>query len=178
MADIQSGWLRRITRSQLADSSSAEPADDILSFRDDLSPPQSDQGALVIDMVHQAAELIREMERQSADIESRARALAKRLVAELEHAEQRLCSAEAERRAFEADINEANRKIREVSIALENTKSLVASTQAELSAAEQRADAAEERAKESSATLVRIEDAIRTQLLGAVHATNNLAAAA
>ncbi len=179
MADIQSGWHRRGMGSHVADSSSAELAENILCFRDDPSGSRSDQGALVIHMVHQAAELIRGMEQRAADIESRAQALAKRVISELELAEQRLCSAEAERQETEAGINKANLRVHEADIALENAESLIAATEAKLSAAEQRADAAEERAKETGAALVRIEDAIRTHLLGAGEvASNNLAAAA
>jgi chromosome segregation ATPase len=179
MADIQSGWHRRTIRSRVADSSSAELAENISSVRDDLSVPRSDQGALVIHMVHQAAELIRGMEQQAADIESRAQTLAKRVIGELELAERRLCSVEAARQAAEAGINEANLRTHEAEIALENAESLAASTEAELSAAEQRVDEAEERAKEAGAALIRVEDAIRTRLLGAGHvASDSLAAAA
>jgi chromosome segregation ATPase len=179
MADIQSGWHRRGMRSHLAGSSSTEVAENILSFREDLSGPRSDQGASAIRMVHQAAELIRKIEQQAADVESRAQDLAKRLIVELELAERRLCSAEAERQATEADINEANLRVHEAGIALENAESIIASTEARLSAAEQRADEAEARAKEAGAALVRIEDAIRTHLLGAGRfASNSLAAAA
>ena len=98
MTDIQSGWNRRGMRSDVADSSSEKLAEYILTFQHDLSGPRKDQGVLAIQMVHQAAELIRGMEQQAADIGSRAQALAKRFIAELELAKQRLYSAEAERR--------------------------------------------------------------------------------
>jgi uncharacterized protein (DUF3084 family) len=179
MADIQSGWNRRGMRSDVADSSSAELAENILTFQDDLSGPQKVQGALAIQMVHQAAELIRGMEQQAVDIESRAQALAKRVIAELELAKQRLCSAEVERQTSDANINKANLRVHEADIELANAESLIASTEAKLSAAEERADAAEARVKEAEKALIRIEDAIRTHLLGQrPGASSNLAAAA
>jgi chromosome segregation ATPase len=178
MADIQSGWHRRRTRSHVADSSSTELAENILSFRDDLSGPRKDQAAAAIQMVHQAAELIRGIEQQAADIESRAQALAKRIIAELELAEQRLCSAEAERQAIEAEIDEADLRAREADTALENAESLIASTEAKLSAAGQRAEAAEARAEEVATALARTEDAIRTLLLSKGQVVSSKLAAA
>jgi chromosome segregation ATPase len=179
MIDIQSGWNRRGMPSDVADSALARLAENSSTFQHDLSGPRKDQGALVIQMVHQAAELIRGMEQQAADTESRAQALAKRLIAELELAEQRLCSADAERQASEARINEANIRVHEADIALENAESLIAAIGVKLSAAERQADAAETRAKEADKALIRIEDAIRIHLLGQrSDASSNLAAAA
>jgi hypothetical protein len=178
MADIQSGCHRRGIRSEVADSSS-DLAENILTFQHDLSGPRKDQGALTIQMVHQAAELIRGMERQAADIESRAQDLAKRVIVELGLAEQRLCFAEAERQASEAGINKASLRVHEADIALEDAESLIASIEAKLSAAEEQADAAEARAKEAEKALISIEDAIRIHLLGQrPDASSNLAVAA
>jgi chromosome segregation ATPase len=126
-------------------------------------PASVDQqlGAVAIDLVHRAGELVRSMKSRSADSEARARALVKRA---LELAEARIQTAEAER---DQAINQANAKVEELESALTQAQSRIAAAEIEISAHEMRARVAEARASEAIIALSRIEDAIRTEIFEA-----------
>lgn len=115
-------------------------------------------GAVALDLVYRAAQLIKSIEGQSQDTDSRARVLVQRA---LELAEARVQAAEA---ASESVINEADAKVRELESALRQTQAELAAATVQISAAEMRANAAEARASEAMNALARIEDAIRTQI--------------
>jgi predicted nucleic acid-binding Zn-ribbon protein len=75
-------------------------------------------------------------------------------------------------------MNEASVKIRETVKALEQAESRIESVEDQLSQAELRARKAETRAGEAEKALIRIEDAIRTQLLGQRRAASSKSGAA
>ena len=80
-------------------------------------------------------------------------------------AEQRVNKLDAERRAIESRLNEANTRIKECENALEKSESRNVVTEAKLTAAEHRARQAESRANAARTAMVRIEEANRTHLL-------------
>jgi hypothetical protein len=81
MADIQSSSLRSRLGDDVADPSLIIRPEGILSFGQNTSGPQPDRA--VLDLVRQAATLIREKEQQAAETESRAHTLATRIISEL-----------------------------------------------------------------------------------------------
>jgi chromosome segregation ATPase len=145
-------WLRQHLRGQSDDAGPIERTDKILQFPD--APPRSpeDRGKETLDLVHRAAEVIR-------GIEDRARGLAEDAVEQLQRANARIQSLEAERRAAETRAHEAEE-------ALKRAASRIAAAEEQLAQAERSARAAETRAIETEKALVRIEDAVRTRLLG------------
>jgi hypothetical protein len=118
-------------------------------------------GAVALDLVHRAGELVRSMKDRSADAEARARALVKRA---LQLAEMRIQTAEAER---DSAIDRANAKLEELEAALTQAQSRISAAEIEISAGEMRARAAEARASEAMYALTRIEDAIRSEIFEA-----------
>jgi chromosome segregation ATPase len=177
MANIQPEWIRH--QSDIGESSSPELSDDVLSFRRDPANLSKERDAAAIEMVYQAASLIKEIEHRAADTDMRAQALVACAFEKLELAERRMYAADEELHTIQASIDEANLRLHEIEGALGDAESCIVSTEANLAAAEQRADAAEMRADEARAALVRIENAIRTHLLGLDRvASRTLAAAA
>src|SRR2546430_5340343 len=95
------GWLQENMRDDAAES---HPNANGLSFGG-IAPPKADNDRIeAIDLVQQAADLIRCKEARAAEIEARAHDLARRAVEQLNLAERRVHSAEAGRRAAEAGI--------------------------------------------------------------------------
>ena len=127
---------------------------------------ESEDGAAVLYLVYRAAEALTAAEDRADDLEARAETLAKQRMEELKLAEQRFYAVDAERRALESKLSEANSRMQDCEIALENSESRNAVAEAKLTAAERRALEAETRANASRAALIRIEEAIRTRLLG------------
>jgi hypothetical protein len=102
------------------------------------------EGARALDLVNQAAAVIRDIEERAAETAVKAETIAKRALQALERAEERISQIHAER-----------------------------------CAAEQRAEAAETQAREARASLIAVEDAIRTMFLKrSAETAHNLAAAA
>jgi chromosome segregation ATPase len=126
----------------------------------------SEDGAAVLYLVYRAAEVLTAAEDRVIDIEARAETLASRTTEELKLAEQRLYALDAERQELESRLNEANSRVQEYEVALKNSESRNAVAEAKLTAAERRALEAETRANATRAALLRIEEAIRTHLLG------------
>jgi chromosome segregation ATPase len=164
MADIQSSSLRSRLGDDVADPSLITRPEGVLSFGQNTSGSQSDSA---LDLVRQAATLIREKEQQAAGTESRAHTLATRIISELKRAEDRLRAIEAERQATETNAKELNIRVCEPEIALGHAEALIVSTESKLSDAEERTDAAQTRAEEAGTALVRIEEAIRLHLFRA-----------
>jgi chromosome segregation ATPase len=127
---------------------------------------ESEDGAAVLYLVYRAAEVLTAAEDRATDSEARAETFAGRTTEELKLAEERLYAVDAERQEIESKLNEANRRVQEYAVALENSASRNAVAEAKLTAAERRALEAETRANAARAALLRIEEAIRTHLLG------------
>src|ERR1035441_6644816 len=163
MGKSQTDWLREYMRDRIANYSAVGSAENILSLR----RPQNSEtspGAAVLNLIYQAADLIRDVDDYAAERHARA-ILAKQAIEKVEIAEARVRSAESGRLAAEAETKEFSDRLQEVEKVLEQTTSRVAATEAQLSAAEQRARTDEMQADEADDALKRIEEAIRTQIL-------------
>ena len=145
-------WLRQHLRGQSDDAGPIERTEKILPFPYAPARSPEERGKQTLDLVHRAAEVIR-------GIEDRARSLAEDAVEQLQRANTRIQSLEAERRAAEARAQEAEE-------ALKRAASRIAAAEDHVARAERTARAAEMRAIETEKALVRIEDAVRTRLLG------------
>jgi chromosome segregation ATPase len=172
MQKSQTNWLRDHMRDHIANHSALDSPENVLSFQ---SSPNSkmNPGAAALDVVYQAAELIRDVDNYAAERHARAETLARQAIEKLKIAHDCVQSAESRRLAAEAEIKEFSDRVgKELSVklqkieeAMEQTASRIAATEAQLSAAEQRARTAEMRANDAENALKRIEEAIRSQIL-------------
>ena len=170
MNNSHATWLREHMRDYIANSSVAESANNILSFKHQSA---KNPGAAALDLVYQAAELIGEVDNCAAERQARAETLAEQAIEKLKIADDRVRSANSARLAAEAEVKqfsdrvekEVSIKIQEIEKAIEQMAFGIAASEARLSAAEQRARNAEIRADEAENALKRIEEAIRTRIL-------------
>lgn len=157
--------LREHLRNHLSQAISTHPSDTVLRFPAE-QPSKTQHGATVLELVSQAAEMVRRLENHSAETEARARDLTERAVEQLRAAEDELHSVEAERQANETRLKEIIAKFQMTQDTLEKMRARNEHLEARLSDAEKRAQASDMRANEAKESLQRIEDAIRSQLLG------------
>ena len=147
-------------------------AENVLSFRH-LPNTVSNPGAAALDVVYQAAELIRDVDNYAAERQARAETLATQAIEKLKIAHDCVCSAESRTLAAEAKIKEFSDRVekefsvrvREIEEGMERAASRMAATETQLSNAEQRARNAEMRAVEAEKALKHIEETIRTRIL-------------
>ena len=172
MAMSDTNWLREHMRDHIANHRAPDSAENVLSFR---HPPNSavNPGVAALDVVYQAAELIRDVDNYAAERQTRAETLAKQAIEKLKDAHDCVRTAESRALAAEAKIKEFSDRVemefsvrvREIEEGMERAASRMAATEAQLSAAEQRARNAEMRADEAEKALKRIEETIRTRIL-------------
>src|SRR5580704_15401075 len=145
----------------------------VLSFP---PPPAPDSGATALDLVYQAADVFRCMEKHARETEARAQSLCTSALERLRLAEMR---AEAAERAQRELIVTAERKLQHACRALEQAQSCIEAQKDELTAVELRAEVAEAEARQVKEALALVEEAIRKRLLCAdPHADDRLTAIA
>jgi hypothetical protein len=157
-------WLRQRGSIEHHHADSIDQGDKVVQFPDTSGRSAEVRGQEALELVYRAAEAIRGME-------DRARGIAEDAVEKLQVANARIQALEGERRASEVRIQEAED-------ALKRAASRIAAAEDRLAQAERAARAAELRACEGEKALIRIEDAVRTRLLGQRRATGNRAATA
>jgi len=168
------GSLEGHMRDHIVNAASIKPTEGSVCFRQ--SYAAKNVGIVALDLVHQAAELIRSVEDHATETQYRAQSLATRAVEEFEARAQ---ASESKRSAAEAALGEANDRAQEAEDILDQAEARSAALETQLTALERRANAAEMRASEAENTLRCVEDAIRTEILGQRHATvSNCAVAA
>jgi exonuclease VII large subunit len=172
MQKSQTNWLRDHMRDYITNHSALDSPENVLSFQ--RSPnSKMNPGAAALDVVYQAAELIRDVDNYAAERHARAETLARQAIEKLKIAHDCVQSAESRRLAAEAGIkefsdrleNELGVRLQDVEKVVEQTASRIAAAEAQLSAAEQRARDAEIRADEAEKALKRIEETIRARIL-------------
>jgi hypothetical protein len=126
------------------------------------SPLAPDMGATALDLVYQAADVFRGMERHARETEARAQSLCTSALERLRLAEMR---AEATERAQHELIVTAERKLQDACRALEQAKSCIEAQKDKLTAVELRAEVAEAEARQAKEALALVEEAIRKRLL-------------
>jgi chromosome segregation ATPase len=144
---------------QCRSSASVSTDENDLSFR---WPSGTDRGAAALELVQQAADVFRGMERRARETEARAQSLCNSAIEKVRRAETR---AEAAERAHRSLVIEAEDKLRQASSALEEARSRLADKEDQLTAMEFRAQAAEAEAREVKQALALVEEAIRRRLL-------------
>jgi septal ring factor EnvC (AmiA/AmiB activator) len=125
-------------------------------------PSTADRGAAALDLIHQAADVFRDMEQRARETEARAQSLCNSAIEKVRSAEMRAEAAESAHRTL---IIEAEDKIRRASRALEEARSRLEAKEDQLAAMEFRAQAAEVEARETRQALALVEEAIRRRLL-------------
>jgi hypothetical protein len=121
-----------------------------------------DKGATALDLVNQAADVFRGMEKHARETEARAQSLCASALERLRLAEMR---AEATERAQHEIIATAERKLQDACRALEQAKSCIEAQKDKLTAVEFRAEVAEAEARQAKEALALVEEAIRKRLL-------------
>ena len=163
--------LRRHMREHIANSDLMDQTEKVLRFPKGSEGATEDDGEEALKLVYRAAEVIRAIESRAAAVEARTRTLAEDAIEKLQHAENHI-------RLLETEQREAEERIREVENALQLSELRIASVENQLSQAELRTRTAEKRASEAERSLKRIEDAIRTHLLGQRGVSGGMAEAA
>jgi hypothetical protein len=131
----------------------------VLSFR---PPPEPDKGATALDLVNQAADVFRSMEKHARETEARAQSLCMNALERLRLAEMR---AEAAERAQREVTITAERRLQDACRALEQARSSIEVQKDKLTAVELRAEVAEVEARQAKEALALVEEAIRKRLL-------------
>jgi chromosome segregation ATPase len=159
-------WLREHMRDQLANSDSNDLGQNILNFPGDTAAALRYDTSSALDLVSQAAGVIRGIQDRAAESEARAKALAECALEKLQIAEGRIHSAEAARGLAQDALSKLNARLQEAERELTRTQSRIAAAENQLANAERQMRAAETRAINAEKAVNQIEDAIRTQLVG------------
>jgi hypothetical protein len=131
----------------------------VLSFAPQSTP---DKGATALDLVHQAADVFRSMEKHARETEARAQSLCADALERLRLAEMR---AEAAERAHRELTVTAQHKLQGACRALEQAQSCIETQNDKLRAVEFRAEVAEAEARKAKEALALVEEEIRKRLL-------------
>jgi hypothetical protein len=147
------------------------PKDGIMCFPV-ASPTADSRGyGTVLDLVCQAAEVIKGIENQAAETETISSE-------KLQLLQKRIEDLEAEKRIAELCIREARAKIKQSDEVAKVERARLETAERKMCELEMRARTAEAQAKENSNAVARIEEAIRTQLLAKRLPPNKLALSA
>jgi chromosome segregation ATPase len=157
-------WLHKHPRNHLSGSPQRN-SDTISNFPSARDAAPTRDGRAALDLVYQAAEVVRSIEERANEFESHARDLAEKAVAKLSLAEKRIQELETQQLAAEAGINDARVKLHEAAEAVKRERARVVAAENKLPELEMRARLAEARAEECQKTIASIEDAIRTEIL-------------
>jgi predicted nucleic acid-binding Zn-ribbon protein len=158
-------WLREHMREQLTNESSGNHAQNVVHFPADTAPPRTGPSA-ALDLVSQAANVIRGIEERAAETEARARGLAEAALEKLEAAEIRISDAERARIHAEDTLVRLGARLQEAERQLARTQALLVAAENRSADAEHQLRAAEARANNSEKAVGQIEDAIRAQIVG------------
>lgn len=131
-----------------------------------------------IELVNQAAERIQSIEYHAAETLARAHDLGRRAAEQLQLAESRIRDMEAAQGAMQGNLNAANARAHQAEQLVSQMEAEIAAVAERVSSADQRARFADARAVEAERMLIRVEDAIQSQLLGKRQTSMNRMAAA
>ena len=133
--------------------------EDVLTFPSPLAP---DKRATALDLVYQAADVFRGMEKHARETEARAQLICTSALERLRLAEMRAEAAEQAQREL---IVTAELKLQQACRALEQARSCIEGQKDKLTAVELRAEVAEAEARQAKEALALVEEAIRKRLL-------------
>jgi chromosome segregation ATPase len=166
--------LRQHMRDHITDSL---PKTKVVSFGAARSVTANNPDTEALRLVRQAADLLRSTKDHSAEIEAQAQAFADRAVAELKEARERIQSLESDCERLSSLLADAKDQAYAAERALKQSEARLAAMETHLSTAQERARSAEHRASGAEGMLMRVEDAIRTEILKPRRSTSLSAAA-
>jgi chromosome segregation ATPase len=138
----------------------------LLVFPNSPAPATARDGDVTLDLVLQAANLVRDLEGRLNENAEYARNLTQKVVTKLRTAEERIRELEETLRAAQVRIDDANVMSEKASEDLRAEQSRAGAAEEQVRQLELRVKNAEARASESGNAVAQVEDAIRTQLLG------------
>ena len=147
-------------------AASAEARPNVSNFPLDAAAASRRGSSSALDLMSEAAGVIRGIQERAAVSEARAKALAESALEKLQVAVSRIQSAEAARGAAEETLTRLSASLKQAEQELARTQSRVAATERRLADAERALRAAETRAINAEKAVSQIEDAIRSQLVG------------
>jgi chromosome segregation ATPase len=159
-------WLREQVRGAALNATSNEPRENVLDFPRVAAAPSRHDAQMAVDLVSQAAGVIRDIQDRAVESENRAKALAESAIEKLKLAEARIREAEAARQEAEAHLSKFGARVQDAERKLAAALSRNAAVEAQLASTQQRLGVAEARAVKAEKSVHQIEDAIRTQLVG------------
>ena len=143
---------------RVMDHNEGEPNDRVLPFRAG-SPVAPTKGCgAAMNLVYQAAEVIKDIENQASEAEKAA-------YQKLQIAQKRIEELETELKSAQLCINEARVKLKESNELAKAEKSRLDEAERRMCELEMRARTAETQARENANSVARVEEAIRTQIL-------------
>ena len=125
-------WLREHMRNHISGSAPMEATKGVLRFRGAPPAPATRDSGATLDLVYQAAEMVKGIEDRANEIGTYARSIAERASEKLQLAEKRIQELEAERRAADACISEARARIEDAEEALRLERSRVKAAEDQL----------------------------------------------
>jgi len=138
----------------------------LLRFSDPFPPVEATRGEGILDLVSQAADLVRDLEARANDNAKYAQTLAERAAQKLRAAEERIQQLESEQRTAQDKIDEALILAAKAAEALNLEQAHARAAEEKVRQLELYVRNAEARASGSEDAVAQVEDAIRTQLLG------------
>jgi chromosome segregation ATPase len=159
-------WLREHMRDQLTNAASSDFGQNILNFPGDTPAALHNNSSSALDLVSEAAGVIRGIQDRAAETEARAKALAESALEKLQLAEDRIHSAEVARELAQETLTKLSARLQEADREISRTQSRIATTEGQLANAERQMRAAENRAVNAEKAVSQIEDAIRSELVG------------
>jgi chromosome segregation ATPase len=159
-------WLREHMRDHLGDPVSSNFGENIVSFPNEPAPASHYETSSALDLVSEAAGVIRGIQSRAAESEARAKALAESALEKLQLAEARIQSAEAARSMAQEAVAKLSARLQEAEQELVRTRTRIVNAENALVNAERQMKAAEARAINAEKAVGQIENAIRTQLVG------------
>jgi hypothetical protein len=145
----------------------AERSEGVLPFRAGSPAAPTKVCTAALSLVYQAAEVIKDIENQASDAE-------KTSYQKLQIAYKRIEELEAELRSAQLCINEARVKLKESNELAKADKSRLDEAERRMCELEMRARTAEVQARENANSVMRVEEAIRTQILSRHQSSNKL----
>ena len=158
-------WLREHMRDELAKAPTGDQVQNVVHFPAEIPAPRNGPSS-ALDLVAQAASVIRGIEERASESEARARALAEAALEKLERAEIRISDAETARIHAEDTLVRLSARLQEAERELTRTQTRLAVTEKKLTEAEHQLRTAEARATYADNAVAEIEDAIRAQIVG------------
>lgn len=128
--------------------------------------PSPEDGEATLNLVFQAANLVRDLEGRLNENREYAQSLTQKVVAKLRAAEERIRELEAAQRAAQVKIDDANVMAQKAGEDLRSEQSRARAAEEQVRQVELRVKSAEDRASEIGKAVAQVEEAIRTQLLG------------